>query len=524
MNYYELLFHGTVLTIQDIKNAAIAYRQLGSYSFRVTPVVLCILASLIILMIILFYVRMKKIEFMTERRVGVLSIICLIIISYFTVYSPFKLIKSGAWSWELKYYQNSFVIGTMETVGRAFNHITKPDGYDDEIIRNAVGMSGTSENYPDIIMILNESYYDMDHLIDFETDVSCMQNYEALDAFKGYAEVPYTAGGTNASEYELLTSNAMPLLNTSTPFNDLSLKNSKNLVGYLEKIGYTTMAAHPSAPQNYHRESAWSDLGFDYIYFEDDFSDLEYYGERWFASDSSSFQNFKRFYENMPEDQPRFAYLLTIQNHGDWNRNVPEFDIVHIRKDNGLSDYDIGRMEEYLTCVSKTDEMIKEVVDYYTDHDRNVIFYMVGDHSPSLVKEISLEQLETPSSTQINLLMRQVPFFIWSNYGTVIDYSTLSENHNIDLCSLTPLVLKYAGLPISPYYNELIKMTKEVQSVINVKVEENSKNSSLGFIKTDGSSDSISSSSKVAEIVRYYYYMEYNALKSKYRIDDLFDP
>ena len=190
-----------------------------------------------------------------------ISSIVLFLFVYCLVFSPFSPLQFlDGWSWEIRYYVDSVPVGAAENIRRALLGIEKPTGYNIEEITDIAGLPGT-DNRPDIIVVLNETWYDMDHLVDFSTDVSYMENYDSLDAIKGYVTVPMIGGGTNASEYELLTSNSMMLVNTTTPFNDLNLRDSKSVAEYLKKLGYATMAAHSESSGNYHRGDAWKALG-----------------------------------------------------------------------------------------------------------------------------------------------------------------------------------------------------------------------------------------------------------------------
>lgn len=87
-------------------------------------------------------------------------------------------------------------------------------------------------------------------------------------------------GGTNSSEYEMLSSNSLMLMPSITPFNWLNLHKANSLVSNLKDLGYATLAAHPYTNSNYRRDSAWLTLGFDETHFQDDFPTKETYGSR----------------------------------------------------------------------------------------------------------------------------------------------------------------------------------------------------------------------------------------------------
>ena len=524
INYYELLFRGTVFTHQDLKNISTAFDHLPGFTFQLTAPVQGIILSFLVMVFFLVLLYAKDIPFAKNKLLGVAAAAAFIVLSYVVVVSPVSRIKSNGWNWELQYYSDSYVIGTLENLKKTISPFQKPEGYAESDIRSAKGLPGSNLSYPDIIFILNETYYNAEHLLDFEPDIPYMKNYDSLKAVKGYASVPKIGGATNASEYELLTGNSVVLLNTITPFNDLNFSDSRNIVEYLESLGYTSMAAHSERGSNYHRITVFKELGFDNIYFKPDFSELEAYQNRGYWSDSSVFRNFVRFYESMPADKPRFGYLLTIQNHGDWTDNEQAEDEVHIGNPHGMSDFDQDRMNEFLTCIKQTDDTIEEVIDYFSGLDRDVVVYMVGDHCPTILNGLSPGEAGSPDPEELfNLKKRQVPYFIWKNFEGSEDSEALPENRNIDLCALTPYVLKVSGLPLSPYYHQLLKVSESVQCLTGVSVEDQGK-TVTGFLKTDGTTESIYSGTESGDLVKNYLYMEYNNLKTDLREDILFDP
>lgn len=137
----------------------------------------------------------------------------------------------------------------------------------------------------------------------------------------GHTISPHVGGGTNSSEYEMLSSNSLMLMPSITPFNWLNLHKANSLVSNLKDLGYATLAAHPYTNSNYRRDSAWLTLGFDETHFQDDFPTKETYGSRPYQTDSATYRDLEGLYEAMPEDQPRFVFLVSIQSHGDYDMN-----------------------------------------------------------------------------------------------------------------------------------------------------------------------------------------------------------
>ena len=517
INYFELDLHGTVLTYKDIWNIGTAANVLGEYKIQFTIESRFILLSAVAIILIMIELLIRKVVFHRNIILGIIMLIACVNVVRFNVDSV------DPWSWEELYYKKGYIVGTIQHLARAQSLIRQPEGYTEELIAEKRGIGGTVSEYPDIILILNESYYDIGHLTTLKSDVDYMEYYNALGAIKGYASVPLDGGGTNDTEYELLTENSLALLYNYSPFSNLSMKNANSIVRYLESIGYSTMAAHPETSGNYHRGTAWRDLGFDYTYFDDDFDNLDYYGNRKYATDSSSFNIFKQFYESMPVDRPRFAYLLTIQNHGGWDINEPELDIVHVSEISGYNDkltkdtY-VRKWNEYLSAVKLTDDFIRDLTDYFGTTDRPTVICMVGDHAPSLAKSINSVYNEREKYLRI----RQVPYFIWTNYEPEVG---LQEVGNIDVCALMPFVLKTAGMPLSPYYETLVELSEDVQSFTNVISSQGERfgGNVGGYISDDGALGDISDNTRSGDLLRDYFYMEYNNIGDTERIQSLFD-
>ncbi len=529
VNYYEYRFRGTVFTYEDFNNAGTAVRVLGQYDIKPTTDVYVMLLFFFLLIVISVLCHQH------ERRYGsnIIDIRLfagwmLLMLFFFTSYFlvEFVMNKKDPWSWEELYAREGYVTGTTHFVlENLHSPVQKPAGYDEwkeqaDIPEITEPAAGESEDLPDIVLILNETWYDFGHYIALDTDTDYMSHYKKLDADKGYCVVPISGGGTNNSEYELLTSNSMTLMNTYAPFLSLKPDEKTAITGYLKKIGYYTLAAHSEQGTNYKRNQVWPALGFDQTHFGEDFTGLEYYGKRERATDRSVFRNVQRFYENMPKDTPRFVFWLTIQNHGGWNINPSEDDTVHLKenikpesmnnrteieKQTGTTDLE-GVLNEYLSCVSHTDAFIDDLTDYFSEVYRNegrkVIICMVGDHAPDFIN-----WLNPPAglSKEGNLQNREVPYFIWKNYEKM----NKGEEKVFDLCCLTPFVLKEAGLPLTPYYQRLCELGNETRCFTKVPVLRDG----LYFMDQKGSVQSVSDKSELSEKIKEYFYMEYGRIE-----------
>lgn len=483
VNYYTRDLHGTALMPQDILNIGTAAAVMGSYTLRITQTVITIVALLLPVLAIsvaqrfLAYGRGKPPKISWKHRLARWAgcFAGIFVILYVGYFAPFaiKPKQTYGWAWQLTYYKYGYLAGTIESAGLLMNPIVEPDNYSDEAANEAAARADgytpavetvSEQEYPDIVLILSESFYDFDLVTDLQTDVEVMSVTKNLEnSIYGHTVSPQVGGGTNSSEYEMLTSNSLMLMPSITPFNWLNLYGADSIVSYLEDLGYSTMAAHPYTNLNYRRNSAWLALGFDQVYFEDSFPTKEYYGNRPYQTDSATYKDLEAMYESMPEDQPRFTFLVSIQSHGDYDMNDPELDLVHAATDYG--EYD-EVMDEYLSCMYLTDQAFGELTDYFTqvyeETGRKVIVAMAGDHAPSFVDHVADKTIASENDLQI--LERSTPFIIWANYP-LENAGETNENdplNRMDLCMFAPAVAEQAGLPLTDYYEYLLAMQDDV--------------------------------------------------------------
>jgi phosphoglycerol transferase MdoB-like AlkP superfamily enzyme len=243
-------------------------------------------------------------------------------------------------------------------------------------------------------------------------------------------------------------------------------------------------------------------LGFDSVLFREEFGEVGKYDQRPYATDEFCYSKMVEDYETMG-DGPRLQYILTIQNHGGWELNPKESDIVNCLTDFG--DY-TDDMSEYLSCIKKTDEAFKKLTEYYESIDRDVIVCMVGDHAPSfateLVKDFSLEN---------TFALRSTPYVIWSNF----DIDTKDIPVKMSMPYLVPTVLDAAGVSLSPYYSQMLKLREEVPVL-----------SAFGVYRTKkGETFRYSENTEYSNDIDIYFNMVYNNVaEAATRIDSIFDP
>ena len=501
-NYYVIRFKGSPLSFLELRNFGTALDVISGYRipFTSTAALICLLGAMGMGLALLRRKAHRKPQLpWVLRKASLLLVILLTLEVGYIGSDALKPSQTIGWLWRDAYTQYGYLPCTAESLLTLFHTVTEPAGYDAAAMEAMDIPEATSvgTQTPDIILILNESFYDLSLITDLNTDSDYLQSLHRDDVYTGYAVVPAYGGGTNSSEYELLTSNSMALLPGVTPFNILDLTDANSIVSHLSALGYETLGCHSESAANYYRSRGYPALGFDTVYFDEDFKNKTYHANRYYESDESLYANLNRWYEEM-WDGPRFLYLLTIQNHGSWDQNPPEADTVHARTDYGDYDDDV---DEYLTAISQSDTAFEQLTAHYADIDRPVIICMVGDHCPNFADQIT-DRSHSPEDAQ--LLYRSTPLLIWANYDLALpsrDLGTMSLNF------VVPTLLELGGISLSPYYQTMLELKSQVPVVTAYGV----------CVDTNGQQYAMDEPFPYGEAVQSYFHWEYNNLSPRRR-------
>lgn len=461
VNCYVYTLHGAPIRLSEIATVGTAADVLGGYRLSF-PDTLWTELALAAAGIFLFLVPLRKTAVSAPRPLTVrlcslvlLAVCCAIAVPPFAGNDRSRRPDLG-YSWKVSVTVSGYPACLVEDTVQFFSSTVAPDGYSPEAAEAAAGKfpaSAGSSALPDVILILNETFYDPSVFssLNLETDVPYLDAFNGIRGARGYAVVPTT--GTNSSEYELLTWNAKSLVNASAPFNFLPFTEANSVVRYLSSLGYESWALHGLGGANYSRYKVYPELGFDHVLFESDFESSERYGKR-YRTDADDYRQLIRCYES-GGDTPRFLYLLTYQNHGGWEQNDESFDTVHATVCEGQ---DPGVMNEYLTGIRMSSDAVAELTEYFSGVDRPVLLIMVGDHPPVfLMNRADSEVTYSSDSSVISYLHRcATPYLVWSNQTEFrADYEWIT------LTDLVPWAFRSAGMPLSGYARSLLALQAE---------------------------------------------------------------
>ena len=505
-NHYVILFHGSPLFPSELASTATAFNVLSGYRLEITSTVIYLVLFFLVQLLFLLSLRFCPEKQVLDRsnnrfKRELLAFGVIIAILYITVFSPLSIRTILRWNWPKAVQNYGYNWCAMCDLKTVFHPLNTVDGYSADKITVSEQTDDTisyrsaesSAEYPDIILILNESFCDLEEYLDTGADVDYLAEFRSIpDAVFGRTACSILYGGTNNSEFEYLTSNSAYLLPTFAPFNFLSMAGMDcSIVSYLETLGYETTAMHCMDPTNYNRNTAYADLGFDNIIMGAENFTFNYYGNRKFL-DADNYKDLISHYEQ-GSDGPRFFYMLTFQNHGSYDQNDSEWDQVHVSTDYGLY---TDQFDEYLTSVHMSSQAISELISYFSAQSRPVILCMMGDHPPSILLHIPEEKASPKENSRISL--RTVPFMLWSNCGVEFP----EDLDHASMVDIVPILLKSANMPLTPYYQTIY----DLHETIPLRL------SSGLYMDKDGVIGKYGTDSPYYDILTNYFYMEYNAV------------
>ena len=362
------------------------------------------------------------------------------------------------------------------TVCLKYMKVEKPDSYSQETLAALAGenpsdaadaaASADGGTRPvNVIVIMNESLSDLSVLPGVETNMDAMPFLRSLteNTVKGYAYSSVFGGTTANSEYEFLTGNTTAFLPAGTvPYQMYVSDGDPSLVGQMEALGYTTIAAHPYRSSGWNRPTVYADYGFDEVYFESDFQDRAYMrgDERTgYVTDRCDYENLIRWYEEKEEGQPLFLFNVTMQNHSAYQMawtNLPKEVWLTGELENRFQ-----TVNQYLSLVYQSDQAFEDLINYFSQVEEPTMILLFGDHQPQVATNFYTDVLGTNPDTATAQKKQMVPFVLWANYDI-----PEAQGVELSLNYLSALLMDTANLPMTGYQKFLSQLW-ETAPVIN---------------------------------------------------------
>ena len=527
INYYVVAFRGTPVVPWDLLSVSTALSVTVNYVFSLDGRVVMI-TCIFVLTAVLASRTDVKIKWSVKRSIAIIAsfVFCFFYVTFLQTpmaVSAFAM-DDILFTPNVMYRNNGFTVSFLTNLKYLKKEV--PDNYGSESVETLTHdfralPKDTKEEYPNIVVIMNESFSDMADIADFETNEDYMPfvhsalNGELDNCVSGKMVASVLGGNTANSEFEFLTGDTMAFLPPGSIAYQQYIKDEMpNFASSLsENLGYHTIALHPYHAGGWNRNIVYPFLGFEEAYFLEDMrsgdcylnDDVSYMRE--YISDESLVDMITGRYERDEDEAPLFTFAVTMQNHGGYFDTYSNFN-QEIELLGVENDYNKDYMDRYLSLIKKSDTAFENLVDFFKDYDEPTIVLMFGDHQPGdyVINAIYDTNKVYPLEQQQNRYL--VPFVMWANYDI--------EDEQIDKISanyLSTLLLEKAGLPMTGYQQWLSNL-RETLPVITANV----------IIDNDGTMYPAGERDETpyASLLNDYATLQYNHLFDKSGRDNVF--
>jgi phosphoglycerol transferase MdoB-like AlkP superfamily enzyme len=338
--------------------------------------------------------------------------------------------KNVFWGNYFNYIENGFFIYLTNNI---FNYkVEKPANYNEENIKFIAEKLKRDFNFskrhsnikPNIILILNESFWDITQLPKIRSalkrDVLSFVHSNNIFKFKFY--VPYFSLGTANTEFEVLTGLSMNFFNfLVTPYLQYINDYTYSLPNVLKENDYYTWSIHANTYWFYNRYRVYDYLGFDKFYSLETIPFKVNFRDKYIPYDKEVYD----FIIKKIKDTPRrdFVFFITLQNHYPYdfkihseklkikNLNLPDFS-----KEENIE------ILNYINLLVTTDNDIKNLYQSIHNLDEPTLVIIFGDHLPPFTNEI-YEKLGVFKNEEEYLHI--TPLLVFSNYK--LDSNIINE-------------------------------------------------------------------------------------------------
>ncbi|MBO4408347.1 MAG: sulfatase-like hydrolase/transferase, partial [Clostridiales bacterium] len=153
-----------------------------------------------------------------------------------------------------------------------------------------------------------------------------------------------------------------------------------------------------------------------------------------------------------------FTFLVTMQNHGGYMDLYDNFPVT--RYVNNVFTGETNQVNTYIELAKKSDEALKDLIEYLKAQPEKYVLVVFGDHQPSI-------NAFTNNMSYGNNTSWQIPYIIWSNYDMDTDLMETMKN-DVPASSLNYLgltALKAANIKLPAYYQLIDRLRTEVPSI-----------------------------------------------------------
>ncbi len=464
VNYFVYLFRENEFIFADLRSIGTGLSVAGNYELELhSRGWHVIIASVIYVLLVRWIPLTFKKAFYVRLLSGLSAVLTCIVVAA-------NVYNINTETWEQKgSYLNGYVLNFVLSARDSF--VSAPEEYSVELIEELEEQYGnTKENVigdsleksPTIIVVMSESYADLSVIGEVNTNEPLTPFYDSLEenVVKGYALSSVFGAKTPNSEWEFMTGGSMAFLPSgSVVYQQYISDTPTSIVSTLQNEDYTCVAMHPYYETGWSRNLIYPTLGFDEMYFMDDFDQTQLIRE--YISDEELYRNIIERYEARGVNENLFIMSISMQNHGGYTTTYENFEEKYYKTGRSYTD-----ANQYFSLLRESDEALEYLITYFSQVDDPVEIVFFGDHQPSLnsnfyeilngkgLSGLTLEELEA---------LYTVPFFIWTNYDTPEETVEITS-----LNFLSTMALERAGIDL-PAYNQFMSELMEVIPAINTR-------------------------------------------------------
>lgn len=508
VQYFVLMFRGRPFVLQDIGSFKTAMSVAGTYVYEIPyEVFLVLMISICILGSVVLF---KERQIIKRKFNFILLLISVVIILIWNMGDKPFLNRMDMWDLNAAYKRDGVVLALLEGVPYSFQE--KPTNYSLANIRsiaeNVKRDDKISDKKPNILLVMNESFADLEYINEIESDEELLGNWKELstseNVISGYLSMPVFGAGTANSEYEVLVGNSVhfiPSGNVAYQMNEQEYE--AGMASILKQQEYLAVALHPYLAENWNRDNVYESMEFEEFLHEQNWGEAKE-NIRWCASDAFVYKKLIELCNTTAE--PLFAFAVTMQNHGgyDWEDYESTVDLGY--------DEEYSQAEQYMSLIQESDLAFAGLIDTFSGIEEDTLIIMFGDHQPA-IEDAFYEELYGKGLDELSFAEKQTryvtPFIIWANYDIEEKYDVrMSSNY------FGSYILELAGVEL-PIYNKFLLNLMEEIPIIGMG----------GICDTQGSWRAWKEiSEEHEELIEQYKMLQYNKVydKSGY-IEEIFE-
>lgn len=320
-----------------------------------------------------------------------------------------------------------------------------------------------ADNLPDVIVIMNESWWNTDNIIGdgvtFSSDPMAVYRRLEKTCSSGQLTANIFCGGTIGSETEFLTGLNTKYFTSYTGIaTELEQRKVPSIVDYFNALDYDTIAIHPYEGSFYGRDKIYPSMGFDKIVFEDDMDYTALYS-CYISDESLALQIIKEYEESKGEQ--KFIHAVSIGNHIQGidrdHESLKEYPYPISVELKGSPDEEAYMdLVNYINGIHLANEAFEQLTAYFAQTEKPVVLAMFGDHMPGFSREVLEAMGLGGTDPETQRRHYSVPVLIWSNFEAD---RIAPDGENINY--LPQMLLEYAGLPDAGM-SRVLKRQREV--------------------------------------------------------------